>query len=185
MSLRFAFSSCIPLEESRSDELLYTGDMRVTKCHNQETGRSTINLLCHKIREHDVSTNALGGSAGTTTNFSSLSLTHYLLVLLLSLLLLLVVLLIIALLLPRDNTQRASECRGRRKGDLEEEPTGRESRLAGYQNRLQNRARLPLNFPVVERRRRLTNLALNLAILGGNRKGERPDTRQQCHNQGH
>ena len=35
---------------------------------------STINLLCHEIREHDVSTDPLGGSAATTT-YRSLSLT--------------------------------------------------------------------------------------------------------------
>ena len=53
-------------------------------------------------------------------------------------LMLLAVLLTIALLLPPDNTQRAFECRA--KGGSEEELTGRESRLAGHQNRLQNRA---------------------------------------------
>ena len=89
----------------------------------------------------------------------SLYLLLLLLLLLLSLLLLLVVLLITALMLPRDNTQRASECRARAKGGLEEELTGRKSRLAGHQNRLQNRAP-PFKLPLLERRRRLTNLVI-------------------------
>ena len=58
-------------------------------------------IHCVIKREHNVSTNTLVGSSGTTTNFSSLSFTHHLLLLLLllSLLLLLVVQLVIALLL--------------------------------------------------------------------------------------
>ena len=91
-----------------------------------------MNLLCHQIREHEC-------HLGRFREHNNLqrTLPHYLLLLpllllllLLSMLLLLVVLLIIALLLLPDNTQRASECPA--KGGLEEELTGRESRLAGY-----------------------------------------------------
>ena len=84
--MSFDFSSRIQLKNDRSAEVLYTGDIWSITRLNQETGRSTINLLCHNIREHECHL------VGLFCGHNNLQLTlphlpHYLLLLLLLLLL--------------------------------------------------------------------------------------------------